>query len=290
MRKEFDRRGIAIPLSGPDWTDLPELVPAKIDFDEHIGAYDLHSYFAHFDGERSGYPLSVAEERLRTWAAWAHARNKPFFLSELGSMGFGWRDRHPGPGSYEAGLKDAALAVRAIRAGADGLNRWSFVNRGDLDGQWQLVDTWDMDAGKLRPAFTPHPNTYYLYGLLSRLTAKHSQVLATETEGDWGDRPRRIVATTLRSPKGRLSLLVVNETAEEASVAFQLNGLKKSEKLHRYRISEAHRDRAEVAVEPEAVFRVTKKTGTFTDTVPKTSVSIYSAYKLKSDEPGVTAE
>ena len=39
VRKELDRRGITVPLSGPDWTDLPELEPAKIDFDSYIGAW-----------------------------------------------------------------------------------------------------------------------------------------------------------------------------------------------------------------------------------------------------------
>ena len=65
-------------LSGPDWTDLPELMPEKIDFDKFIGAYDLHSYYARFDwAATEGYPLAAAGKRLAGWRAWATARGQP---------------------------------------------------------------------------------------------------------------------------------------------------------------------------------------------------------------------
>ena len=144
MRKALDREGLPVPLSGPDWTDLPELKPQEIDFDPFIGAYDLHSYFARFDWQTGqGYPLVEAEKRLKSWKQWAQERGKPLFLSELGSMVFGWGGGHPGPSTFDAAIKDAELVVRALNAGVDGFNRWSFINRGDLDGQWQMIDTWD---------------------------------------------------------------------------------------------------------------------------------------------------
>ena len=37
-------------------------------------------------------------------------------------------------------VKDAELIVRGINGGVAGFNKWSFLNRGDLDGQWQLLD------------------------------------------------------------------------------------------------------------------------------------------------------
>jgi len=178
VREALDARGLEVPSAAPGWTFLPKLEPQTIDFDHLIGAYDLHSYNAQFDGLEGGrYSLTEAESRLRDWVEWAHQRGKPFFLSELGSMVFGWRGSHPGPGSFEAGLKDAELVVRGLGVGVDAFNRWSLVNRGDLDGQWQLVDTWDVEAGSLLPVFHPHPNSYFMFGLLSRFTAKGSEVL-----------------------------------------------------------------------------------------------------------------
>jgi hypothetical protein len=35
----------------------------------------------------------------------------------------------------------ASLVVRGINAGVYGFNRWSFTNRGDLDGQWRSIKT-----------------------------------------------------------------------------------------------------------------------------------------------------
>jgi hypothetical protein len=35
-----------------------------------------------------------------------------------------------------------------MEAGVSAFNRWSFTNRGDLDGQWQLIRTWDMENKK----------------------------------------------------------------------------------------------------------------------------------------------
>lgn len=290
VRKELDRRGIPLPVSGPDWTDLPELKPAQIDFDPYIGAYDLHSYLAIFDGMRSGYPLSLAEKRLGEWSRWAHDRGKPMFLSELGTMVFGFTGKEPGPGIYESGLKDAALVVRGIRAGVDGFNRWSFMNRGDLDGQWQLLDTWDLDEAKLKNRFTPHPNTYYLFGLLSRFTAKHSEVLPLAVEGRQEPDARQLVAAALRSPKGQVSLLVVNEMYWDVDAAISIEGLAPGTVLHRYRIDGAARDRAEVAVNPTARFPLGPDRPGFADRIPRLSVTVYSSYELGHHQPGVMAE
>lgn len=284
VRKELDRRGIDIPLSGPDWTDLPVLEPEKIDFDPHIGAYDIHSYFAIFDGFRGGYPLSVAEERLARWAGWAHARNKPLFLSEIGTMAYGFGGNDPSPGIYESGLKDAALVVRGIRAGADAFNRWSLTNRGDLDGEWQMVNTWDQDERRFRRPFTPHPNTFYLYGLLSRLTAKHSAVLPVRLEPEPQKNARQVAAAALRSPAGELSLLVVNETYWDADATVRIDGLAPGRRLYRYAITPEHRDRAGFEVTPTPV---AVDAGRFRDRISRLSVTVYSTYRLGPREPGI---
>ena len=86
----------------------------------------------------------------------------------------------------DSGAKD--LTFISNNAGVDGFNRWSFLNRGDLDGQWQLVDTWDREHKRLLADFPPHPNSYFCLGLLSRFTARHSAVLATHVaEGKLGE-------------------------------------------------------------------------------------------------------
>lgn len=50
---------------------------------------------------------------------------------------------HPGPGRYDWAFKDAELVVRRLDAGVDGVNRWSFIQRGDFDGPGQFIETWE---------------------------------------------------------------------------------------------------------------------------------------------------
>lgn len=290
VRTALDRRGIKVALSGPDWTDLPPLEPAKIDFDDLIGAYDVHSYWANFEWRQGGYPLSLAEKRLSDWVRWARARNKPLFLSELGTMAFGWQNDHPGPGSYEAGLKDAELVVRSLNVGVDGLNRWSFTNRGDLDGQWQLVDTWDRKAQRLLDRFTPHVNTYYLYGILSRLTAKHSSVLSCRVEGGRLEKHQRVFAAALLSPNGNPTLIVVNDAEIPWKARVALRGLKREHTLYRYGIRQIDRDRTDLTVASDREVFGSGPLVTFEDAAPPSSVTVYTSYRLAHGDLGVMAE
>lgn len=290
VRKALDKRGLEnVPLCGPDWTDLPALEPEKIDFDPLVGAYDIHSYWANFDGREGGYPLAQAEKRLADWAAWAHARNKPMFLSELGSMAFGWQGDNPGPASYTAGLKDVELVIRGLNVGVDAFNRWSFVNRGDLDGQWQMIDTFDRKRKKLLGKITPHPNSYFMYGLLTRFTAKHSQVLKCTVDGGRLGRYQRVFAACLRSPKGQLTLLVVNDADSPWETTFTLTGLGRAGTLYRYQITPQKRDRADLKVEADAEFPLVRPATEFRQRLPASSVTVYTTYRRAHDDPGVIA-
>jgi hypothetical protein len=280
---------LELPIAGPGWTFLPELEPGAIDFDHSIGAYDLHSYNAQFDGVDGGlYSLSEAEQRLLDWAEWAHERGKPFFLSELGSMVFGWRGNHPGPGSFEAGLKDAELVIRGLGVGVDAFGRWSFVNRGDLDGQWQLVDTWDVEAGELLPVFSPHPNSYFMFGLMSRYTAKLSDVLRVSV--DDGAVSRHVFAAALRAPSGELTILVVNDGESNRQATIRLTGLASGRVLFHYGIGPDDRDRADLRLDPRETSALSPGLSDFVVTLPSRSIAVYSTYELSHDDPGVTTD
>jgi hypothetical protein len=287
VREEFDRRGLALPISGPDWTDLPDLKPAEVDFDAYIGAYDLHSYNAVMDSMDGSYNLTEAEQRMARWANWAHARNKPFFLSEFGTMAFGWGNEDTGPACYQSGLKNASLVVRGINAGVDGFNRWSFANRGDLDGQWQLVRTWDIDHNKLIDAFTPQPNAYYQFAMLTRFLPKHSGVLATRVEAPFTARDRKLVATALRTPKGNLTVVVVNESHRAADASIELEHLPAPVRLVRYSLSKDAEDKADVKLRPERTLEVRKD---LSDRIPPMSIVVYSTYRLNPEDPGLITE
>ena len=287
VREEFDRRALTVPISGPDWTDLPNLKPAAVDFDAYIGAYDLHSHTAVLDSMDGSYNLSEAEKRMSRWADWAHAHNKPFFLSEFGTMAFGWGNEDVGPACYQSGLKNASLVVRGINAGVDGFNRWSFTNRGDLDGQWQLVRTWDIDHNRLLDAFAPQPNTYFQFAMLSRFLPKHASVLATRVVAPFGPKDRKLVATALRTPKGNLTLLAVNESHRAANATIDFERLPAPVRLQRYSFTKDAEDKAMVDLRPERTFEVS---AALSDPLPPMSIVVYSTYQLNSDDMGMISE
>ena len=78
---------------------------------------------------------------------------------------------------------------------------------------------------KLLTQYTPHPNTYFVLGLLSRFTAKHSDVLGCRVEGGQSGTWQRVFAAALRSPKGNLTLAVVNDAKAEDNVSLELRGI-----------------------------------------------------------------
>jgi hypothetical protein len=290
VRRALDHAGIRVPLSGPDWTDLPELKPENVDFDEFIGAYDLHSYFAGFDWHPGGgYPLAIAEKRLADWRKWSAERGKPLFLSELGTMIYGWRGDNPGPSSWEAAIKDAELVVRALNLGVDGFNRWSFVNRGDLDGVWQMIDTWDPQMKTLRKTITPRPNAYFAYGLISRLAAKHSSILRCERTGGQLEGTNRVFASALKSPKGQLTWIIVNDAPREWGAEFSLEGCQRPA-LYKYQVTGEQKDRPELKINPQRSATITADKAAFSDRLPPMSVTLFSTWNFKHTAPGIVAD
>jgi hypothetical protein len=205
-------------------------------------------------------------------------------------MAYGWVPDKPGPSSPRSVLAGSELVVRLASVGVDGFNRWSFLNRGDLDGQWQMVDTWDRQQKQLLQDFPPHPNSYFCLGLLSRFTAKRSAVLASRVEGgrigDW----QRVFCTAFRSPSGHLSLAVVNDAPAEFKLQLAVQGLAQPIRLWRYRYGEAEQDQADVKVDPQAEFSLSPAAKELRDTLPANSLSIYSSYRLEHGSPGVIAE
>lgn len=285
----LEKAGLNLPISGPDWTDLPALEPQKIDFDEFIGAYDLHSYQAKFDGaDTQGYSMSEAEKRLAAWRGWASAKGKPLFLSEIGTMVYGWGYSDTNPARFESSLKNAEMVVRGINLGVDGFNRWSFINRGDLDGQWQMITTWDSGKKRLTDEITPYPNDYFVYGLISRLTAKHSRVVNCAIKGGDTGKIQRVFATALRSPRDDASVIIVNDAGQAWSGRLAIRN-SPGTALHRYQVTIAQRDRADLKIAPLDKSSLTDGNAEIVLNLPPMSLTVFSTAGLAHEEPGLSS-
>jgi hypothetical protein len=287
VRKALAKRGLNLPLSGPD--SGTEYFHSVLKPDEalQLGAYDFHDYGIRLDEKSNGF-LDKQVRSISELVKYAHAQNKPLFLSEYGTLDWPIAPKDPRPAIPEAVLAASEFIIRDANAGVDGFNRWSFLNRGNLDGQWQFVNTWDPDQNKLLAEFTPHANSYFGLGLMSRFTAKHSDVLRA-TVGDAHEKGwQRVYCGAFRSPAGGLTIAVVNDASVEFAMKLSWVGTPQR-RFFRYRYGKPQFDRADVQVNPEKEFSSNPGTD-WTDVLPPQSLTIYSTYELKNEDAGVLTD
>jgi hypothetical protein len=270
IHREFANRGIQVKLSGPGWTDMPPFIEEKLVFAPYMQSIDIHSY---------GGVTPAGEENLRKWANWAHRQNKPFFLTEFGNMNLGWRFDNPGPKTFNAALSNAGDLIRGLRAGVDGFNRWSFTNRGDLDGQWQLLQTWDRDKKEYFREVKPEQVAYYGFAILSRFISKYSATVVCHV-----NQPDSVLmATALLSPAGELSVFLVNNSNKPLQVELDVAAYP-TRKLFTYQVSEGILEDPEFLLEPA---RELSSSDIASLILPARSITTVSSYRLYAGDDGI---
>jgi len=218
-------------------------------------------------------------------------------MSEFGSFLFGIVKDTDGPARWISLIHDAELVIRLSNAGIDGMNRWSFINRGDLDGHWEMIDTWDAKNHRLKDSITPHQNSYYVYGLISRFTSKYSDVLKTTVSGgadtttfvaadDKRQALQRVFAATFRSPKSKtISMFIVNDSEKARDAEIDLSSLPKGT-YYLYELNHSAKDRSEVSVEP--VRQITESKVKLT--LAPESLVLISGYRLTMADKGISID
>jgi hypothetical protein len=270
LKEEFDARRITIPISGPDWTSMPPFQKEKFVFASYLGSFDIHSY----DGVSD-----EGEANLRRWAEWAHGQNKPFFMTEYGNMKMGFGGDHPGQKSFDAALSNATDVIRGLRAGVDGFNRWSFVNRGDLDGQWQLIQTFDRQTKQYLSKVNPEKEAYYGFGILSRFLSKYSSTISVSVS-----QPDSVLmSAALISPLGELSVFLVNLNQESLNVNLKI-ALPSEKKLNVYQVSKQIVSRPEFVLNALKNFSSSKPTEVV---LPGRSITTITSYSLRNKDKGI---
>jgi len=270
LREEFNNRKINIPISGPDWTSMPPFDEKKLVFAPYLGSFDIHSY----DGV-----TSEGEANLKRWAKWAHSQNKPFFMTEYGNMKLGFGGDNAGQKSFDAALSNASDVIRGLRAGVDGFNRWSFTNRGDLDGQWQLIRTFDRETKKYLSEVKPEKEAYYGFGIISRFLSKYSSTVSC-----YINQPDSLImSSALRSPKGELSVFIVNLKNEQVTVNLEIAS--PSEKsMNIYQVSGEIVSMPDFELNAIEYFSSKEKKKL---TLPARSITTVTSYSLKNSDKGI---
>jgi hypothetical protein len=280
---------LPVKLMGPDFTDLP--VFEKISGEPWFGVVDdvdFHSYCSCFDWEDpKQQPASWAyrmgerlEQTLVKYRVETTAAGKGLYLTEFGTQTYGYAADDPAPGSFKASLKDTELLIRALNLGIDGCNHWSFVNRGDADGQWQFVDTWDRHWKHWTEEATPHRDSYYVLGLATRHMPQRASILKTVVRGGESEGCQRVWAAAARSPKdGSLTLLIVNDAMRPWNVQLTMQG--SGGDFHRMTST------ADASLEQVLEYHPVSFVGGVTDLVlPPFSLTILTDKPIAMDAPG----
>lgn len=270
LHQDFKNRDIRVKISGPGWTSLPPFEEDKLSFAPYLDSIDIHSY---------GGVNPAGEEILHKWAQWAHGQGKPFFLTEFGNMNLGWRTDHPGPKSFDAALSNAEDVIRGLRAKVDGFNRWSFTNRGDLDGQWQLLQTWDRDRKEYFKQVEPEHVAYHGFAILSRFFSKYATTVHCQT-----DQPESVLmSAALLSPEGELSVFLLNGSPQDVRVEISVKA-PTVRTMHVYQVSEHLLRDSSFVLNPGSEFSSAEGTEL---TLPARSITTVSSYFLKAEDEGI---
>jgi hypothetical protein len=204
----------------------------------------------------------------------------------MGDFALGWLDISPGPRLYDTQLSIARKVLTGLKCGVDAFNRWSFVNRGDLDGQFQLVRTWDMSRREYLRRVEPEPVPYCAYGPLTRLQAKHSEVLKVTVPEDTG-----LLAAALRSPTGHQTVYLLNLEASDRAVSLSLHGVTTERAWFQYQVEERNLAKPGFRLAPKTLTtRPSTEAWTAELTLPPRSLTALSTYHLSPDAPGVLAD
>ena len=270
LKAEFDERNIKIPISGPDWTDMPPFEAEKLEMTVNFGAIDIHSYHG---------VTKEGEANLARWAEYAHVEGKPFFLSEYGNMNLGWGGDDPNQKSFDAAISNACDVIRGLRAKVDAFNRWSFTNRGNLDGQWQLIRTYDIPNQKYLQIIEPEPEAYYGFGIISRFLSKYSTVI--ESISNTND--EELMAIGLLSPEKEISIIVVNTGNIPKNIGLKIQNINQNT-LNHYLVTRDMVNEPDFKLEPVAKFTELRNIKT---TLPARSISNITSYDLRQEDKGI---
>ena len=200
-------------------------------------------------------------------------------MTEYGNMSLGYGDDHPGQKSFDAALSNANDVIRALRAGVDGVNRWSFVNRGDLDGQWQLIQTFDRDTKTYLKNIVPENEAYYGFGIIARFLSKYSSTV--EVSVNQAD--SLLMSVALLSPKGELTIFVLNPTEQLLHVNLETDSFS-GKQFNVYQVTKELVNKPGFKLNPIDEFNSMKRKQI---DLPARSITTISSQLLRNEDKGI---
>lgn len=194
-----------IKLLGPDESGgLPWMQYAAEQMNDILDIYEGHAY---------GHNYTTLADWTSDRMAYVQPTGKPLMITEIAAPG----DKTTPQNAIEL----ADLMVSGMRSGVSGILVWRLADQYLVD-PLNFLDsaefgTWVWPENSAVPR-----HTYYTFGLFSRFTGAHSQVLLTESDDP------DLHVTSVKRPDGEYSVFVVNKSSSSKQVSLQF-----SEPLHK---------------------------------------------------------
>lgn len=269
-RTALDTKGIRLPLAGPEYNTNNYSDSNWAKYSSTLGIWEGHEY-----GIKPG---SYAKRPISDPTV-------PVLWGEYGVPATTTPVNDVQNASYDSNVTMDAWIIGGMSNGVDGTAKWQYSNENDIDGKFSYVTTYDTVNKKMLDTYTASPNIYPLQEMVSRFTAKYSTSYAAASTTS------TIVPSLVKSPNGAYTVLAANtDNANASNVTFKFQGLNTTKTLYRYSVTEANKDQTPATIAPNGSFTISPNATSFTDTLAKNSVYVYSSYNLAASADGITSD
>lgn len=240
LAHELEARGLSgkLKIIGPDttattkWTEGFEWVERSCkEIPNRIGAYDVHWYAEDDEVHNGLIEPYLHRMRERVLATDPKAKSKRFILGECGLVtGKTNGDQQPRVREFEYGIMVADLVAQVARAGWHTALAWDLddamhVNQGPatpIPGPntlkvWGFWNSWGAAMGKPEEE-KPRP-WFYAWSLIGRLFPAGTRIISAE------GLPSQSMRALAGMNKGRLQLMLINNSGKEANLTVQAGGV-----------------------------------------------------------------
>ena len=160
------------------------------------------------------------------------------------------------------------------------MNRGSFVHRGDMDGQWQLVRTYDIQKKEYLKKVIPENTAYFGFAMFTRFIAKYASILKTDNSSV---SDLSVSMISLRNPDGNFVYIILNQSDENKSGILMMKSGSKIDNLYKYLYNEKIPAEGNFALNPiETIYKASK----INLTLEKRSITVYTTKLLKGTDRG----
>jgi hypothetical protein len=114
-------------------------------------------------------------------------------------------------------------------------------------------------------------------------------VLTSECLGGQVDGTNRVFTAALRSPKGNLTWMILNDAPRSWTARFSITGTN-AQSFYQYQVTSADRDQPNLEINPVHRISLRKDQETFPSILPPMSLTNFSTFNLRHSDRGIIVD